>query len=284
MEKIAPIKSTDVPKEFSIFKLHLSCFEKGWTGDKVKTETYRSKTDRLFSVIRHLDEREHITRTDMLIDDEASLEEIDGWLDEVLSESNVGKLGWMYQVNLQSRNFEYVIKSIEKRIGGTHKEDRKKFDHFMFLAPISMPENMAVPQGYLLEPLSECHAEPVAVQWALDIEYFGIMNLTGHVLKNIVERPSFGIFTATESKDLVAWLCFYKGGAAGMLHVREGHRGRGLARVLLRHTLAVVREVHGEDCRVHVCVKKDNTSSFKLFMSEGWELQPVNYKKMFFPA
>ena len=282
MEKIAPLKSADVPKEFSIFKLHLSCFEKGWTGEKVTTETYRSTNGRIFSLICHLDEMDKTTRTDLLIDDEASLEEIDELLDEVLSEINIGNLGWLYQVNLQSRNFDYVIKSIEGRIGGKHKQNPEKFDHFMFLAPLSMQDEIAVPQGYILDPLSECHAQPISVQWAIDIDFGHAPHLTGFVLKNIRERPCFGIFTDTTSKELVAWLCFYSGGAAGMLHVRDGHRGKGLARVLLKHTLEVVREVHGEECRVHACVKKDNTASFKLFKSEGWELQPVNYKKMFF--
>ena len=77
---------------------------------------------------------------------------------------------------------------------------------------------------------------------------------------NITERPGSGIFTV-ESKgtEPIGWLSIYNTGFTGQLHVIEEHQRRGLARALIRHAV--------------------NTVSSNLLLSEGWELQPVNYKR-----
>ena len=284
MEKITPLTSADISEKSSIFKTHLSFIEKDWLKmhDNVIIDTYQSSTNHIFSAILNLTSEKQVSSCDFLIDDEASLEEIDDFLEKVLDDNTIRNLAWLFTTNLQSKHFDYVLRKIKQRFYGKHSENPLRFDHNMFISPTSKPEEMTVPQGYILGPLLAAHADVMTTQWALDIDFKGDFNLKPIVLANITERPCLGIFTEIDPTTPIAWLCLYSGGSIGMLHVKEAHRGRGLARILVRNTLKRVQETHGMECRVHACVKKENVASMGLFLSEGWQLQPFNYKKMFF--
>jgi GNAT superfamily N-acetyltransferase len=284
IEKTASLKAAEVPEKFSIFKMHLSFMEKGWlkTNDNLLTETYRSLTGHVFSIIREKFSGKEICCADFLIDDEASLEEIDVFLDAVLSDDDVANLAWFFQIDLQSKYFCHVLGSVTKRIGSNYAEDHKKFDHFMFIAPASKPTKLILPTGYKINSLVEDHVETITSQWALDNGQTNREDLVIMVMDNITKRPCFGIFTESDFETPIAWICIYSDGEVGMLHVKERHRGKGLARVLLRQSLKVVQETHGMECRAHANVEKNNTASKNLLLSEGWELQPYNYKKIFF--
>ena len=281
MEKIATLKSDQVPERYSIFKLHLSLLERGWLKEAgtVFTETFRSLSGRTFSYIRHSSNGHEIDRTDFYIEDDAPQPEISQFLEEVLSDANVLKLAEYFQINLQSLKFDDVVKYINQKISPRYSEDLDKFDGFMLLAPISQPPSVSVPQGYVLGPLQEAHIELVARQWSLDsgVEY---SKLLGEVRTSISDRPGFGVFPANCPAP-VAWCCIDSGGAVRMLHVQTQHRGRGLARILVRSVLSAAQQTHGTQYRLHSCVKKINTPSLNLFLSEGWDLQPKNFKIMF---
>jgi GNAT superfamily N-acetyltransferase len=224
---------------------------------------------------------------DFLIDDDASLEEVDLFLDEVFREKNIANLAGWIQMNLQSKYFHHFFEAINKRIGHEFGEDIKKWDHNILIAPSVKPKEKAVPQGYTLGPLLESHVDLITAQWALDTgitveEGSADSSLSYTVMTNITQRPSFGIFTDREPEKPIAWISVYPGGCVGMLHVVESHQRRGLARILVRHTLKVIQETHGMTYRPHTCAKKVNTPSLNLFLSEGWELQPYNNKKMIF--
>ena len=289
MEKITHLSSSEIPEKFSIFKMHLCFIEKGWIkkNDRVRVETYKSLTGHLFSCIFNRDDSQQIERMDFLIEDDVTTEEIDLFLNEILTEKNIENLAGWIQMNLQSKNFDYVFKEINKRIGFGYGEDSNKWNHNIFLAPTCKQMEIAVPQGYQLGPLHACHVEMITSQWAQDI---GISeensnpdsSLASVVMSNISNRPSYGIFTKGEPSKLVAWVAVYPGGCVGMLHVAADHRRRGLARILVRRTLKVIQDTHGMSYRAHTCAFKTNTQSCNLFLSEGWELQPYNYKKMFF--
>ena len=284
MEKVTPLTSADVSEKSSIFKTHLSFIEKDWLKmhDNVIIDTYQSLTNHIFSTILHLTSDKQVSSCDFLIDNEASLEEIDDFLEKVLDDNTITNLAWLFTTNLQSKHFDYVLENIKQRFDGKHSENTLRFDHNMFISPTSKPKEMTVPQGYMLGPLLEAHAEVMTTQWALDIGFGKDFNLKHIVLANITERPCFGIFTESDPTTPIAWLCLYSGGSISMLHVKEAHRGRGLARILVRNILKRVQETHGMECQVHACVKKGNAASMGLLLSEGWQLQPFNYKKMFF--
>ena len=285
MDKIAPLKSSEVPETFAIFKMFLSFIEKGWVemNDRVNIEAFQSSRGHIFSYICHQNDRKQIDRIDFLLDSDASLEEIDNLLDDFLRKTDITNLSLVFQVNLQSRHFDYFFQGVNQRIGLKYSENQDLFDHQMFIAPPSTPEEIFVPEGYILGSLLEVHVEVISAQWALDIGFpKASKGMMSRVMENIVQRPCFGIFAESDEKTPVAWLCLYSGGDAGMLHVREGHRGKGLARILLRNTLKVVQDAHGMECRLHACVKNDNTASLNLLLSEGWDLQPYNCKKFFF--
>ena len=285
MEKIAPLKSSEVPETLAIFKMCLSFIEQGWleVNGKVAVETYRSSMGHIFSSICHRNDMKQTDRVDFLIDNDASLGEIDNFLDDFISKNDLGNFAWALQMNLQSPYFDYFFDGVNQRIGSKYGENHDLFDHKMLIAPSSKPEEISVPQGYILGPLSEIHAEAISPQWAMDIGIPKESKIVVYMVTQcIAQRPCFGIFAESDTKRPVAWLSLYSGGDAGMLHVREGHRGKGLARILLRNTLKVVQDAHGMECRLHACVKNDNTASLNLLLSEGWDLQPYNCKKFFF--
>ena len=288
MEKFAALKSSEIPEKFSIFKMHLGFLERGWLKKNyVSVETYQSSMGHIYSCILHRDEAKQIERMDYLIDDAATLEEIDVFLDEVLTDKNIANLSGWIQMNLQSKHFDYVFNDVNKRIGSKYGDDPEKWDHNILIAPVSKPEEIAVPQGYTLGPLLECHVESITARWELDtgismkkISPDSSKSIT--VMTNITQRPSFGIFTESEPSTPIAWIAVYPGGCVGMLHVLEGHQRKGLARILIRNTLRVIQNTYGMSYRAHTCAKRVNIPSLNLFLSEGWELQPYCNKKMFF--
>ena len=287
MEKVASLKSSEIPEELFLFRTHLSFIEKGWLpkDGNVIVESYQSATGHIFSgIIHHRDDNKLIVRIDFFIDNKATLEEIDLFLDEVLNNKNEASFSSWFIMNIQTRYCDYIVKGIIQRVGFHFGEDPSKFSHNMVTGPASKPVQITVPQGYTLGPLLEAHADVITEQWALDINFKNTNDdsLLSMSLRNIKQRPCFGIFTKSDPTTPIAWICVYSEGTIGQLHVKNDHRGRGLARILIRHTLKTVQETHGMECRVHACIKKKNTASMSLFLSEGWKLQPFNFKILLF--
>ena len=212
------------------------------------------------------------------------MEEIGLFLDEVLNNKNEANFSSWFIMNIQTRYCDYIVKGVIQRVGFHFGEDPSKFSHNMVTGPASKPVQITVPQGYTLGPLLEDHADGIAKQWALDIGFGDASydSLQSMVLANITQRPCFGIFTKSDPTNPIAWLGVYGGGSIGQLHVKECHRGRGLARILLRNTLKIIQNIHGIECRIHACAEKTNTASLNLLLSEGWQLQPFNHKIILF--
>lgn len=288
MEKISrTINSSEIPEELFIFKTHLTFIEKGWLplDGNVVVESFQSSTGQIYSsIIHHEDEKKIIIKIDFYIDDNATLKDIDLFLNKVLSGKNEANFGEWFVMNFQTRYFDYIVTGVSQRLGFHFEGDPKKWNHNLFAAPASKPDQISVPQGYILGPLLEGHTAVITTQWALDIGFKNKDDSTLHsmVLAEITQRPCFGIFSQSDPATLIAWLTVNGGGSIGKLHVKESHRRRGLARILVRHTLKTVQDIHGVECRVHSCAKKDNTASMGLFLSEGWQLQPFNYKIILF--
>ena len=283
MDKVNNLKSADVPEEFCIFKTQLSFIEKEWLKGTYTIETLRSSNSHLFSMIRNKNVKNQIDRCSFLFDNDATFDEIDGFLAEVFKSDDLVNLAWYYKVMVQSKHMNYVLQKIEEKLASSHKRDPKRFDHHMFIAPASKPKEMSVPQGYIIGPLLKSHVGTVTEQWAADTGFTTVSDDMVHIVQeNIAERPSFGVFTESDPQTPIAWCSMYGESALGMIHVKKGHRGKGLARILIRSVLKIAQEVHGIECRLHTCVHKDNLASQKLFLSEEWEIQPVNYKKIYF--
>ena len=283
MEKISNLKSADVPEEFCIFKTQLSLIEKGWLKGTYTIETFRTSNSHIFSMIRNKNVNNQIDRYSFFIDNEATFNEMDDFLAEVIKSDDLVNLAWYFKILVQSKHIDYFLQKIEEKLAKSHKQDPKRFGHHMFIAPASKPAEMSVPQGYILGPLLKSHVDTVTEQWAADTGFTTVSDDMVHIVQeNIAERPSFGVFTESDPQTPIAWCSMYGGSSLAMLHVKDGHRGKGLARILLRSMLKIAQEVHGIECRLHTCVHKDNLASQKLFLSEGWEIQPVNYKKIYF--
>ena len=298
MEKIDTLKSSELSDKQFLFKINLSFIEKGWLGknnNNVITDTYKSLSGHIFSSIVHFTKDQLIERIILLIDDKAPLNEIDVFLDKVVGGEGKlsGDLGYQIELNLQSRYADYVVEYFARKTDYNYGEDPVMWHHEMFVAPATTPGEITVPQGYVLGPLKLFHVEYIAQQWArnmglrhvdLDDPNFGWIRST--VSANITERPCCGIFTDENCGTApIAWLSIYGSGSIGQLHVLEEHRGKGLARALIRHTLKTIQNIHGMESRAHATVRKGknrNIASFNLFSSEGWELQPVNHMRMLF--
>ena len=295
MEKIATLKSSELSENQFLFKINLSFIEKGWLGidpRNVVTDTYKSSSGHIFSSIVHFNSTQFIERIIFLIDDKAPMKEIYIFLETFFGgKRELSFSGYGIEINLQSRFADYVAGYFGRKTDYNYDEDPSKWHHDMFVSPASAPGEITVPQGYVLGPLQQCHVELIAQQWARDVglEHVDLNDpnfgwIRSLVLANITDRPCSGIFTDESSGTVpIAWLSIYGGGSIGQLHVLEEHRRKGLARVLIRHTLKTIQETHGIDCRLHACVSKGNTVSSNLLLSEGWELQPQNYKRKLFP-
>ena len=287
MEKIAPLKSLEISEKLFIFKTHLSFIEKGWLpmDGNVIVNSFQSSTGHNYStIIHHQVDNKLIVRMDFFIDDAATLEEIDIFLDEVLKGKNEANFSSWFVMNMQTRYFDDIVRGVIQRLYFHFEKDPSKFDHNMMASPTTEPGQISLPQGYTLSPLLEDHADGITKQWALDIGFDDASydSLQSMVLANITQRPCFGIFTKSDPTNPIAWLGVYGGGSIGQLHVKECHRGRGLARILLRNTLNIIQNIHGIECRIHACAEKTNTASLNLLLSQGWQLQPFNHKIILF--
>ncbi|KAL5247881.1 hypothetical protein ACHWQZ_G017152 [Mnemiopsis leidyi] len=194
---------------------------------------------------------------------------------------------YFISVSLQSQHFDHLFGVIEKKLDTKYREEPSLFKHKMFKAPLSEPEDISVPQGYILGPLQLTCADLIATQWAEDLELntnedTPLSILRSTVLANINERPGFGIYKEEDPRLPVAWITMYSGGELGMLHVVKEHRRRKLGRVLLREMLGALRAALGEDLQTHCFVKSHNRSCQDLLLSEGWREQQYNNKRMYF--
>lgn len=96
-------------------------------------------------------------------------------------------------------------------------------------------------------------------------------------------RPSYGVFVTETNccKDevLVACCAMYDDCALGAVHVLQGYRRMGLARVLVRHfmTRALSQGFTG------VCnIASDNRGSKRLFQGEGFVRQEICPMSLYF--
>ena len=112
MEKIAPLKSLEISEKLFIFKTHLSFIEKGWLpmDGNVIVNSFQSSTGHNYSsIIHHQVDNKLIVRMDFFIDDAATLEEIDIFLDEVLKGKNEANFSSWFVMNMQTRYFDDIV-------------------------------------------------------------------------------------------------------------------------------------------------------------------------------
>ena len=298
MEKIIPLRSSEIPKDKTLFKLQLKFIEEGWTKEDCTVQFFRSKKGNIFGIIFNLDKQGLIEGPFgiiLYIDDNANITEVNTFLqDHLLCEGNLERFSkQVVGIALQSSKFyEYVLKRIEEKIGSSYREEHSIFKHKMFKSPEESMVDIPMPQGYKIGPLLESHINFIVKYWAIDIELhsdpdtpaenFSDFPFRPIAVSNITERPGFGVFSESDPVTPVAWAAFYPGGDLGMLHVLEEHRGKKLGRIILRHMLKVLREAHGSDYRTQGFVKLHNVASLNLLLSEGWEEQPYNNKRVFF--
>ena len=84
----------------------------------------------------------------------------------------------------------------------------------------------------------------------------------------IKERPSVGVFVDGQPDMPIAWCLMYEAGGLGPIYVMAEHRGKALARLMVREIQRRVEEVHG--ARPFTLIADENMASQGLFCSEGW--------------
>ena len=288
MKNIAALTSSMITGNNSSFKLQLRLLEEHWSKGRFIKEFYCADVGTVYGHIFTLDNEEFISTINLYFGDNANTTEVCNFLDETFSERNLNRFCKNFvSVSLQSPHFDLIFKVIETKLGKKYKEENSIFAHKMFKAPLTVPEKIPVPQGYILGPLQLSCVESIVQQWAKDLELntsddTPVNILRSTVVANIQERPGIGLYKEGESGLPVAWITMYSGGELGMLHVVKEHRRRKLARILLREMLRVVREALGQDSRTHCFVKLHNTDCQRLLHSEGWVEQQYNNKRMFF--
>ena len=108
-----------------------------------------------------------ILKIDFYIADNATLEDIDLFLNKVLSGKNEANFGNWFVINFQTRYSDYIVTAVSQQLGFHFEGVPKKWNHNFFAAPASKPDQVSVPQGYILGPLLVGHAV-ITTQWALD--------------------------------------------------------------------------------------------------------------------
>eukprot|EP00116_Pleurobrachia_bachei_P002862 sb/3463124/ len=150
-----------------------------------------------------------------------------------------------------------------------------------YLAPSLARPGMPLPVGYILAPLQQSHVDHIVHHWKLSEGKEGRSETQLRIMANsgIKERPSVGVFVDGKPDLPVAWCLMYQAGGLGPIYVMSEHRGKALARLMVREIHMRVEDVHGVP--PFAMIADSNVASHGLFCSEGWHY--VNCTQLYLP-
>lgn len=288
MKEVQTKKACEIVEDVPLYKLHLSFIEKNWLHEdheKTNIESYSSENGCYFSCIFQSNADGMIGNMNVFIDPTATLSDVTDFANLIFRDEKMSHLQHsLFSLNLQSTYLQDVVNVLVSRLGGSHCEIKDWFEHWMVIAPTEVDPSLdySLAPGYSFKPLDvDSHLKYMLPHWKADINMEGLDDtmFEGMMSANVSQRPSAAVFYEDEPCP-AAWIQVYSDGSAGTLHVVDAHRRKRLARALMRRIRKDVMEVHG--IPPHGCIKFGNQPSKNLCTSEGWVLQPVNYKRIFF--
>ena len=264
------------------FNLFHSFYRLKWNPGKSLLESYKCSNSNLEFHILYGFEHGHIGTAVLSVPESADSTTVEEFVRVAFMPEIIGQFTkTLAFVTLESANHldaaMFIIEELVKE-HGLERAPKWYFDHHMFIAPSDLPQ-LPVPEGYRVAPLKLEHIPYMADIWAQDLGQKSATDLhLAFMTSNIVDRPSLGVFV-NDVETPVAWCICYSKGSLGSLHVNDEHRGKKLARILIRLMTKKVVDAHG--ILPHGSVHLNNKASAGLLTSEGWTRLPVNYSKMF---
>ena len=171
MKNIVALTSSMITGNNSSFKLQLRLIEEHWSKGRFIKEFYSTEVGTVFGHIFTLDNEEFISTINLYFGDNANTTEVCNFLEETFCERNLNRFCKNFvSVSLQSPHFDLIFGVIETKLSKKYREENSIFEHKMFKAPLTVPEKIPVPQGYILGPLQLSCVESVVQQWAKDLE------------------------------------------------------------------------------------------------------------------
>jgi len=287
MKYVEPWHSSKIPDSSILYKLFLKgsevkCFDP--IDEKVNTKSCVSDSGSYFSVLTMTDSKDKIDTITLYIEDEnATKDEVTEFLEVAVSEKAARNLSRIAFLNVQSKYTESVLREFADKVSRSHVHTGEGLNTYIFYMPPSQLtcEDTDLPEGYSFGSLGECNLKYLAAQWASDLGSSTPHLLEATIKLNYSNRPYVAVYHSKEAHP-IAWIVTYASGLVGSLHVREDHRGKGLARFVVRKIYGLVKDLYGLPPPVLIEVR--NVASDALFQSEGWVREAVSYSTMFTQA
>ena len=293
MRKIAEPNLDDIPDEYPVFKIQLAFYKVQWFNncDSVSIEGYENKKgNKFYAIIVHNkieeDPLQSFKSINLLIQNEYSKDDASDFMDFICNERIKKFYSFINATRFlcQSVHRDLAVQKFEESVSKYIHQRLDLFDHNMMIAPCDIKPVPSLPTGYSIRVLEACYASFIAPYWANDMNYIIDNDTKLEFFTNILiedmnsERPRYVIFHE-KSSNPVAWIKAYFDGAFGSLHVVEEHRGKGLARILIRTLVRNIIDVCGVPPFANCLL--ENSPSIGLLKSEGFEVQPLNYIRFF---
>ena len=293
MKKIAEPNLDDIPDEYPVFKIQLAFYKVQWFNDcySVSVEGYENKKGNKFYAIFvcykiEKDPLQSVKSINLLIRNECIKDDVSDFMDFICKDRVKKFYSFINATRFlcQSVHRDLAVQKFEESVSKYIHQRLDLFDHNMMIAPCDIKPVPSLPAGYSIQVLEACHASFIAPYWTKNLNVIIDDNAQLDTFIDILiedmtsKRPRYAIFHEKSSSP-VAWIKAYFDGAIGSLHVLEEHRGQGLARILIRTLVRNIVDVCGvppfANCHF------ENNPSIRLLKSEGFEVQPQNYMRLF---
>lgn len=133
------------------------------------------------------------------------------------------------------------------------------------LPPIPLPP---LPSPYYLSPLTLQDAETMNAHWKYRSEH-SLHDIRSLISDTHLPSISCRHRNADGSEHLIGWAVTYNYGAIGLLHILDEHRGRGLAKHMVRSLLPLCAAAF--ECSPFAFITPDNDASRTVFRALGFQ-------------
>ena len=297
-KKVSPVTSKEVDEGFNIFKLQVSLHELGWYNPDQEShvETYITQDNQKFSFVLILRKADtgcggikiHVRLLNIYLGDDARESSAKMFIQFVISErlQNIQLDRDMFRLQCESDHRDLVTALFDE----AYPEFKKDSNDDLELVICNFPQDKntlpsaELPQGYVIQPSISTHRDMILSLWMRSINV-GINGTHVEIFRDIMlkdlasKRPCFSIIHDSEP---VAWIKSYFDGSIGSLYVLKEHRGKGLARILIRSIVKAFMNACG--AIPYANILSENSPSINLFISEGFSKHPIGITSFYQPC